>query len=58
VSYTETGVKVILDTVDAEGVVAGNPLKEIVGPVVTVALDEFTERLINPVPFDPRFATP
>jgi len=48
----------MLDNVAAEGVVAGKPLKDMLGPVVIDVLEEVTERVINPDPFEPRFATP
>jgi hypothetical protein len=57
-SYTDTGVRVMLDMVVAEGVVAGKPLKGIVGPLTVVTLFRlFTETLIKAVPIEPRLAT-
>ena len=48
----------MLDAVADDGVVAGNPLKEIVGPLVVVTLFRlFTERLVMADEDDPRLAT-
>ena len=45
------------ESVAAEGVVAGNPLKGMFGPVIVAELTTFEYRVINDEPFDPRVAT-
>ena len=48
----------MLEVVEADGVVAGNPLKEILGPFNVVELFRLlAERLMSAVPLDPRLAT-